>query len=280
MLLGGMLSECKRILNKMVLKKLHNPEDGQMRIVGLMSITGSNLARIIEYQKKIEREEGWAPYEVVAIFTDNPSSSAVKIGGDHNLPVVVRDLKAFCLERGTSKSDMDARREFDEGTVEALSKYGATVAAYAGYMSIATQSLIGAFLGVNVHPADLSIINDDGSRKYTGDHAVRDAILAGEKQLRSTTHIIERRVDHGRILMRSSPLEVVLPDGFDLGDETAVKRIAKEHQGRLKEIGDWVIFPRTLEYIAEGVFEEDDERRLYAYGKLIPNGLDASPRYR
>ena len=154
----------------------------------------------------------------------------------------------------------------------ALEPFNIDVAAYAGYMSIATAPLINGFLGVNIHPADLSIM-DGNKRKYTGDHAVRDAILAGEKQLRASTHIIEQQVDYGRILMVSQPLAVTLPEDFDANNKDQIDSISDEHQNRLKEVGDWVIFPRTLEYLANGRYSQDEQGLLYFDNEPIPQGL-------
>lgn len=256
----------------MTLKELYHPESGRMRVAGLISGSGSNLRKIIENGRRLEAEEGRAPYQVVVIFSENPESNAGKIGNDYNIPVVVRDLGTFYKERGKPRRDLSVRAEFDEGTVEALKPFSVDVAAYAGYMSIATAPLINAFLGVNVHPADLSIMNGS-KRKYTGDHAVRDVIVAGEKQLRSSTHIIEPQVDYGKILMISAPLQINLPEGFNPNNNDQVKAVSDEHQNRLKEIGDWVVFPRTLEYIADGRYSQDDNGKLYFDRTPIPQGL-------
>lgn len=258
--------------NKMALKYLYHPESGRMRVAGLMSGSGSNLRKIIEHEKKIELEEGRYPYKLAVIFSENHASNAKKIGRDYGIPVLVRDINEFYRQIGRPRKDLDVRAEFDEGTVYALNPFNIDAAAYAGYMSIATEPLINAFLGVNVHPADLSIM-DGEKRKYTGDHAVRDAILAGEKQLRATTHIIERNVDYGRILMVSSHLTVTLPEDFDAENKDQVKTIADQHQNCLKEVGDWVIFPKTLEYIADGRYSQDEQGNLYFDGKPIPQGV-------
>jgi phosphoribosylglycinamide formyltransferase-1 len=141
-------------------------------------------------------------------------------------------------------------------------------------MSIATQPLISSFLGVNVHPADLTILNEDGKRKYTGDEAVLNAILAREKYIRSTTHVVEHEVDGGKILMVSAPVEVVLPKNFDYKNKESLKKIADGHQSRLKEAGDWKIFPRTLELISQGRFARDNwNQGLYFDGKPVQNGI-------
>ncbi|MGV8171472.1 MAG: formyltransferase family protein [Candidatus Woesearchaeota archaeon] len=252
--------------------QLYNLDKGTMQVAGLMSGSGTNLQKIIDNELEIQTRDT-CPYHVAVIFTDNVESNAVNIGRKYNIPVVVRDIKSFYRNKGKPLKDLIVREEFDAETVKALSPFNISVAAYAGYMSIATKPLIDAFLGVNVHPADLSLKNPDGTRKYTGDHAVRDAILAGEAYLRSTTHIIERKVDYGKILMISEPVRVVRPLDFNKNDPAKVEAAEKLNQSRLKEYGDWMIFPRTILEIARGRFMKDDCGRLYYDEKVLLDGV-------
>ncbi|MDP1729472.1 MAG: formyltransferase family protein [archaeon] len=255
----------------MVLEELHNPSF-VMKVAGLMSGSGTNLRKIIEYERVLE-EEGGSPYKVAVIFSDNSKSKAVEIGRDFDIPVITRDIESFYLARGKPRKDMDVRQQFDDQTIKALEPYALDALAYAGYMSIASHVLIDNFkLGINVHPADLSVRDSEGRRKYTGDAAVRKAILAGEKSIRATTHIVESKVDYGRILMVSNPLNLELGDNFDPNNKDLVARVANENQNRLKEAGDWIIFPLTLKYIAEGRYTKDAEGNLYCEETPIPDG--------
>ena len=204
----------------MELTKLYNLENGITRVAGLMSRKGTILTKIIEHERRLEAQNGRSPYKVVAIFSDNLKSNAVDIGIKFSIPVIVRDIDAFYKEKNRPKSDLIIRKEFDEETVRVLKPYKINMAAFAGYMSIATDPLINSFFGVNVHPADLRIM-DGEKRKYTGFHALRDSIVAGEKELRATTHIIEPEVDNGKILMISSPLKVEIPSNFGNYDSGA-----------------------------------------------------------
>lgn len=257
------------------LSKFHDPARGQMQVVGLMSGSGTNLVEIIEYERLLERKRGESPYHVAVIFSDKAKSNASTIGAKYDRPVVIRDKWGYYAQRGKPLNDLEVRKQFDCENIEALEPFKAEVAAYAGYMSIATNFLLNAYLGINVHPADLSIVDEKGKRKYRGANAVRDAILAGEKQLRSTTHIVESEVDGGRILMISRPVEVVKHKyNVDLlTDDSFIKEDVDKMQNMLKEKGDWIIFPKTLELIADGKFEQDDVGNIFFNGEHTPYGI-------
>jgi len=254
---------------------LHDPVMGQMRVAGFVSGSGTNLWRILEYERRLDAA-GSSPYRVVVVFSDSAGSAATRIGAEFDLPVVTRDIDAYYRARGSKKRDLTIRPGFDEATVRALQPYRIDVVAYAGYMSIASPILTSTYVGVNVHPADLSI-EEHGRRKYRGDQAVRDAIVAGERTIASTTHLVSEEVDGGRILMISQPVDVSVPPGADLGDGATLRRVAAENQERLKEQGDWIIFPLTLRFMAEGRFGLDDRGLMYFDGEPAPQGHRHDP---
>ncbi|MDY6861617.1 MAG: formyltransferase family protein, partial [Thermodesulfobacteriota bacterium] len=217
--------------------------------------------------------KGGSPFKVVGIFSDSWQSKALEIGRNYDLPVVTRDISSFYRKKGKPKKDLSLRIEFDKRTVELIAPFNAHAAALGGYMSIVTQPLIDAFLGINVHPGDLSITKKNGKRKYVGEFAVKDAILAGEKTISSSTHIIEDKVDEGRLLMISRPVKVEMDPRFNLENRKSVEKISEFYQSRLKEHGDWEVFPKTIEYIARGRFKADKKGMIYFDDKAIPYGI-------
>lgn len=258
----------------MELKPLYQPrQKGPMLIGGLMSGSGSNLKKIIEYERSFDGLEESSPYQMKVIFSNNAESNAVSIGQEFDIPIIVRDMRSFYQRENKPLKDLKTRELFDFETRRALQPYNLDVLAYGGYMAIATKWLIDGFLGVNVHPADMSIRDEQGRTRYIGAHVVRDAIVAGERSLRSTTHILREEVDNGPLLMRSPELEVQLPDDFNPNDYEQVAAVARVHQEKLKVAGDWIIFPKTLEAIAQGRYSQDDRGRMYFDGELIPDGV-------
>lgn len=256
----------------MALRPLHDPNSGVLKIVGLMSGSGTNLRKILEHQEKLREKQGSYVFQMAAIFSDNSASKAAEIGKEFDMPVIIHDIGSFYQKRNAKRSDMKLREQFNRLTVKMLSVFGARVAAYGGYMSLATKELINAFIGVNVHPADLSI-EQGGKRKWTGGHAVLDQIAAGEKFLRATTHLIEPECDMGKIFMISKPIGVEIPKGADLKNPDQLKKISDVNQDRLKENGDWIIFPRTIEEIARGNFARDERGQFYYKGRPVPIGI-------
>ncbi|HSU72701.1 MAG TPA: formyltransferase family protein [Candidatus Binatia bacterium] len=229
-----------------------------MSVIGFMSGSGSNIRKLLEHQKKL----GDKVYRVVALFSDRFDSKAPQIGKEYDIPVIIRDIDAFYAARGKPRKDLSLRPAFEEEALRALHPFYAAAAAYGGYMSILSRLLVQKYIGVNVHPADLSVKRADGLKpKYTGDKAVAKAINAGEKYLRSSTHMMSEQVDCGQVLMISKPMAVNVNETPD------------QNQGRLKEAGDWEIFPKTLELIAQGRFARNDEGLLYFDGKPAPDGI-------
>jgi folate-dependent phosphoribosylglycinamide formyltransferase PurN len=247
-----------------------------MRVAAFMSGSGTNIIKLIEKEKRLEKQKGSSPFHVVFIFSDRSDGKCrgEEIAYENGIPYFSYDIRTFHRMRGLKRSVLDAdglsaRREFDSLAANLIQTFEIDLIALGGYMSYTT--LKGC---INVHPADLSIMTVDGRRKYIGDHAVLDAIVAGETVLRSSTLWTDQGVDTGPILMISKPLKVELPEPLEqlLKDRDRLLLVVEDHQKRLKEVGDWNIFPRTIEMIAEGRFAFDEQNRVYMDGKSTPHG--------
>ena len=262
----------------MKLTPLFDPEKKRrpMRIAAFMSGSGTNIINLIEREQFLKAREGSSPFAVVFIFSDTSDGSChgEKIAHEAGIPYVSYDIRAFHRLRGLKRTvataeGLSARKEFDNAADTLIKAFEIDVIALGGYMSFITLGRC-----VNVHPADLSISTSDGKRKYVGDHAVLDAISAGETVLRSSTLWTDQGVDTGPLLMVSDPLAVELPEPLEslLKNRDRLIQVAGEHQQRLKEAGDWKIFPRTIEMIALGRFALDEHNRVYVDGQPVSQG--------
>ena len=256
------------------MKLLFDPEiNGKpMRVACFMSGTGTNTRKLIEYQKNLENAYQNHPFEVALIFTDNPNSNARAIAEEVGIQYVESDFEKFFEDK--DKNDWEPRKMFDRMTYWLLKKYDIQTIALCGYARIVTEPLLGNYLTINVHPGDLSVA-EHGKRKYVGLHHMpaKKAILNGEQFLHSTTHIVTEDLDAGPILIISKGLKIELPDGITIdglrNNNELLDDVAKEHQSRLKEIGDWQILPLTLHWVAEGRFAADENNNIYLDGNRI-----------
>jgi len=102
------------------------------------------------------------------------------------------------------------RRSFDIQTSVMLARYDVDAVMLLGYIYIITEPLLAAFPDriLNVHDSDLTLRNDDGSPRYPGLHATRDAIYGGERETRSCVHIVTPELDAGPVVARSNAFPV------------------------------------------------------------------------
>lgn len=219
-----------------------------LRVAAFMSGSGSNIRRLLE--------RGSSAYEVAFVFSDRADGhcQGEKIAHQYGLPYFSHDVRRFHALRGlprtpASPAGRAARRAFDQVARRLVRAFGVDLIALGGYMSYLTLPR-----GVNVHPADLSLTDAQGKRRFVGDDAVHDAIAAGQAELRASTLWIDRGVDTGPLLLVSDPLPVELPAPLAelLADPPRLRQVADDHQERLKEVGDWAIFPLTIELMAQG----------------------------
>jgi len=226
----------------MTLKQLYKPEK-VMRVAAFMSGTGTNLRKILETKGN---------FEVAMIFTDNADErcNAKKIAFEFGIDYYCNDISKYYSSRGyDDRKNMDVRKEYDRETVKLLEKHAVDVVVLCGYMSLVTEEICNKFLTVNVHPADLRILDSNGKRMYAGcmgADCVRKVIENTGKEIRSSTHIVTTEVDGGPVLMVSEPVEVSEPDKVH------------EYFEKLKENGDWKIYPETIKRLAEGRFWTDE----------------------
>jgi len=73
--------------------------------------------------------------------------------------------------------------------------------------------------------------------------------------------------------MISPPLAVTVKEEWNLSNPQDLKEAEDFNQERLKENGDWIIFPRTIEFLARGRYGRDEAGRIYFDGKPIPEGM-------
>jgi folate-dependent phosphoribosylglycinamide formyltransferase PurN len=94
------------------------------------------------------------------------------------------------------------RESFDAETAAMLRRFHVDAVICLGYLYVITEPLLAAFPDriLNAHDSDLP--------RYPGLHATRDAIYAGERETRSSVHLVTPQLDAGPVLARSEALPV------------------------------------------------------------------------
>lgn len=126
------------------------------------------------------------------------------------VPVITHPIRAFYEAARAPIRDRIVRRTYDARTARTLAHLGCDVVLTLGYTYVLTQPMLEAFPNAifNVHDADLTIRRNDGRPRYAGLHATRDAILAGEKETRSSLHLVTPDLDAGPVIARSEAFAV------------------------------------------------------------------------
>ncbi|MBU0461113.1 MAG: hypothetical protein KJ574_00860, partial [Nanoarchaeota archaeon] len=266
-----------------------------IRAAILMSGSGTNAVKILEREQEYESP----PYTVVAIFTDNSESKAPEIAKRFGKHFNEINMKKILEAMHADTRNMQARAQYDTLLWMELNDADVDLVILAGYDWVVTPQICENFVTVNVHPGDLRTRDWNGKRKYVGLGWVPSAkaILTGEPNLHTSTHLVTPELDGGPLLMVSEPVKVdtygiprdkLLPEDMTLGQlmkerrknglknipETLLEQIAREHQELLKVHGDWEVFPKTTECLATGRFKRDETGLVYFDDKPIPNGLE------
>ncbi len=230
------------------LRPIYEPRPGhKMQVVVLFSGGASALKYLLENDPNLGEK-----YEIVGAFTDREDASGIELARRAGIPVEIFSFKQFLKERKAKRTDPEARWAYFAEVLKRIERWQPDVLMLSGFMLIVTEPLLSAYKYkiLNVHPADLTIVDERGRRKYVGMDAVAQAIQAGERFTRSTIHLVTEEVDGGPIIVLSDPLEV----------EPGIS--PEEHQERMKWACDGPAYQKALQLIAEGKVWVDNRTGL------------------
>lgn len=153
-----------------------------MRIVVLVSGTGSNLQAVIDAVKS-----GELAVEIAAVGADREGTYGVERSSDAGLETFVVNFNSF-----------PTRAEWDAALTARVASYAPDVVLSSGFMRIVSADFIDAFNGkyLNTHPALLPA--------FPGAHGVRDAMAYGVKVTGCTVHWADAGVDTGPIVAQEA----------------------------------------------------------------------------
>lgn len=216
-----------------LLNRIFNLYKKSPRIAILMSGTGSNADTIL---KNINR---YPSLNFITICTDQSKSNALKLSQQYGLDY-------FCHEG--SIATIAQREHYFETLAKYLREMRIDTLIYAGFLKISPQFFVTEFPSINVHPADLTILNDNGLPKYVGMHAIKEAICNGETYIASTAHVVDCHVDCGTPIMISKPLSL---HGKNKDNITSIHELLKINCEHL-------LYPCILELLSNGVLSTQE----------------------
>ncbi|GHD09214.1 phosphoribosylglycinamide formyltransferase [Zhihengliuella salsuginis] len=180
-----------------------------MRIVALISGTGSNLQAVIDAVAA-----GDLDVEIAAVGADRPGTQGL-----------ARSAAAGIETFEVNFKDYADRGEWNHALTAKCLSYAPDYVVSSGFMRIVGEEFVDAFDGtyLNTHPALLP--------SFPGAHGVRDALAYGVKVTGCTVHIADAGVDTGPILAQRA-VEVLDDDT----EESLHERIKIEERRLLIEV--------------------------------------------
>ncbi|WMJ77745.1 MULTISPECIES: acetate--CoA ligase family protein [unclassified Sedimentibacter] len=248
-----------------MLKHIHNPINGKMRVLGYCSGSGNTLWKILELQKEMEQTFEGCPFEVVGIFSDNPNSKAVETAIKENIPYKSIDIREYYKQAGAPLKDRTVRANYDADAYDLIKEFNADLIILSGYVWAITDIIIENYLVINVHPGDLSVMKD-GKRLLAGHNGIQAAFDANMDYICSASHIVNKNIDAGPILIISEKIPVDYNLHEDNKDRFAYYLKLANNQSR-------IIGARTILEIALGNFKTDKDSKVYYKNTPAPQGL-------
>ena len=150
-----------------------------MRIVCLLSGSGTNLGALIEAQQR--RQLGNA--KLVGVFSNVLDAHGLQRARDANIATEALSHRAF-----------STREDFDRAVIQRVSPWQPDLIVLAGFMRIMSPVFVAHYHGrlINIHPSLL--------HKYRGLDTHRRALEAGDTEAGATVHWVTEELDGGDII--------------------------------------------------------------------------------
>ncbi len=215
-------------------------------------------------------------YEVVVGVTSDPDCVDLLALDAAGIPAVIHDIRAFYRARGARLSDLGVRPTYDAHTAEVLHRFHPDLVVLSSYLHILTAPMLEAFPDrvINVHDADLTVTDATGRPRYRGLRSTRDAILGGERETRSTVHLVTAELDVGPLLVRSWPFPVqrVVREAWRWNAPALLKGYAAAHRAWMMHNAWGPLLARAIGHFAHDRVRVSDGR-AYLGGAPGPEEL-------
>jgi folate-dependent phosphoribosylglycinamide formyltransferase PurN len=228
-----------------------------LRVAVLCSFRSPGIVHLLQHDPR----HGIAYRIVCAVTSEERFAEQAQVEAA-DVPVLVHSMAAFAAARGVSRGDRGARADYDRQTVALLAPYRPDVVVLDGYLLMLTAPMLTEYRGriINLHHSDLEQ-RRDGLVRYPGLRAVRDAILAGERETRVSAHLVTATLDDGPVLLRSwaFPVPEVVRWARAAGAQDVLKSAVWAHQEWMLREAWGPMLAGALEMASLGIAVPGDE---------------------
>jgi folate-dependent phosphoribosylglycinamide formyltransferase PurN len=201
---------------------------GPLRVAVLSSHRAPALATVLAHSLH------GALFEVAGVVSSEPAFADAQLVQESGIPLVHRPVREFHRRLGCRLSDMAARAVYDAELAGLLLSWRVDLVLCCSYLYLLTDPVLATWRGavLSVHHSDMLDRTPGGAVRYRGLRAVRDAIMDGAPETRSSVHVVTRELDDGPTLVRSwaFPVSPLVCDMREQGAVDALKAYAFAHQ--------------------------------------------------
>lgn len=195
-----------------------------LRVGVMVSGGGTNLQAILDAV-----EEGRITNaEIEVVISNNPGAYALERAKNHG-------IEAVCM----SPKDYETRDDFNRAFLEKVDEYHLDLIVLAGFLVKIPEAMVEKYEHriINIHP---SLIPSFCGVGYYGLKVHEAALARGVKVTGATVHYVDGGMDTGPIILQKA-VEVQENDTPEL------------LQRRVMEQAEWVILPKAIDMIANGI---------------------------
>lgn len=195
-----------------------------LRVGVMVSGGGTNLQAILDAV-----EEGRITnVEIEVVISNNPGAYALERAKNHG-------IEAVCM----SPKDYETRDDFNRAFLEKVDEYHLDLIVLAGFLVKIPDAMVEKYEHriINIHP---SLIPSFCGVGYYGLKVHEAALARGVKVTGATVHYVDGGMDTGPIILQKA-VEVQENDTPEL------------LQRRVMEQAEWVILPKAIDMIANGM---------------------------
>jgi phosphoribosylglycinamide formyltransferase-1 len=191
------------------------PDGGRLRVVALISGSGSNL------QALIDQSQGGAPFEMVAVISNRADAFGLERARQAGIPAEILAHGGYA-----------GREPYEADLGATIDRYDPGLVVLAGFMRILTPAFVEHYAGrmLNIHPSLLP--------KFRGLHTHRRALDAGEHVHGASVHFVTAELDGGPVIIQA---RLPIRPGEDA--ETLARRVLNQEH---------IIYPQAVRWFAEG----------------------------